>query len=163
MKHDRKSLKETIRILEIRQEEQKVVLNKQLRHTFESLKPINLLKSTFREFTSDLEHKSNNVMETILPMVTNLLTAKMLSKKKKGGFFRIFATFVQMGVTNLTAKHSHTIMQVLTEFWERLTTRAKDVTDEEEEETPSEDEEPILIADDTAKEPGTNQTTTQGS
>ena len=62
------SLKDSIRLLEIKRAEEGAILKKQFSATIESLRPINLLKSTFSEITSSVSLKSN-LSETIFSIL----------------------------------------------------------------------------------------------
>jgi hypothetical protein len=52
-------LKESIRLLEMKQQEEGKILKEQLRITYESLKPVNLIKSSLKEITSSMEIKND--------------------------------------------------------------------------------------------------------
>lgn len=119
MKHSRASLKETIRLLEIRQAEEKDEFNKQLKLTFDSLKPANLIKSTFKDIANQVEMKSN-VLEAIIPLMTNFLSAKFIRFGRRNSFYRLIATMIQMSITNFTARHRHTLLDILTNTIERI-------------------------------------------
>ena len=119
MKHTRASLKETIRILEIRQAEEIQDFNRQLKSTFDSLKPANLIKSMFKDFANQVEMKSN-VFEAIIPLMTNFLSAKFMRFGRRNSFYRVIATIIQMSITNFTAKHRHKILDILTSTFERI-------------------------------------------
>ena len=133
MKHTRQSLKETIRLLEIRQTEEKREFNIQLKATFDSLKPANLLRSTLHDLSNSLDLK-NNFMETILPLLTGFVSGKLLNRSRKNSFFRIIATMIQLGITNFTAKYSHSIVRFINELLERFQTHHRE-DDEDEDET----------------------------
>lgn len=62
------SLKESIRLLEIRQAEEGHILKEQFRVTYESLKPANLIKNSLKEITGSAEVK-NGLFETIVSIV----------------------------------------------------------------------------------------------
>lgn len=88
MKYSRQSLKETIRLLEIRQEEEKELLNLQFKATFNSLKPSNLIKSTLRDISHNTLELKNNLLEAFLPLITNFISGRIVGKGKKYSFFR---------------------------------------------------------------------------
>ncbi|WP_163710598.1 hypothetical protein [Mangrovibacterium lignilyticum] len=119
MKHTRQSLKETIRLLEIRQSEEKEEFNKQFKKTFDSLRPINLIKNSLRDFSHIIEIKSN-VLEAFLPLITNFISGKIMRGKRKNSIRHVIATMVQIAITNFTAKNSHAILEILTEFIDRI-------------------------------------------
>jgi hypothetical protein len=120
MKHSRQSLKETIRILELRQEEEKELFNQQLRTTFESLKPANLIKSTLRDISHHTLELKNNLLEAFLPLITNFISGRLVNKSRKNSFFHLIATMLQMALTNFAAKNSHAILSYFTDLLDYL-------------------------------------------
>ena len=53
------SLKESIRLLEIQQAEEGKILKEQFKATYESLKLVNLVKSSLADLTNSVEIKNN--------------------------------------------------------------------------------------------------------
>lgn len=146
MKHTRETLKARIALLEAQQELEKQEFNIQLKATFASLKLSNLIKSTFRELTENTLEMKSNVAEAILPLIMNYISARLVGKSDKNGFFRVIATVAQMALTNFTAKHSHTIMEYLSQwldnfsaFINRSMKKAR-TAEPDEEDTASEEE-----------------------
>jgi len=120
MRHTRKSLKETIWQLEIKQEEQKKDFNRQLKTTFESLKPANLIRSTIWDLTHHAGLK-NNIFESMISLFSNLISGKMLKKGQKRGFFaHAAATAGRIVLNNFVAKHSHTILDLISVMIDRV-------------------------------------------
>lgn len=120
MKHSRQSLRETIRLLEIRQEEEKELLNLQFKATFNSLKPSNLIKSTLRDISHNTLELKNNLLEAFLPLITNFISGRIVGKSRKNSFFNLIATMLQMTVTSYAAKHSQAIIAYFTDFIDHL-------------------------------------------
>lgn len=102
------SLKESIRLLEIRQIEEGQALKEQFRITYESLKPLNLIKSSLNELTSSVEIK-NSLFETIVSILTGYLTKKMMVSSKSNPFMKILGALLQFGVTSFVAKNAESI------------------------------------------------------
>lgn len=127
------SLKESIRILEIRQTEEGQQLNAQLRITYESLKPINLIKNSVKELAESFDIK-NSLFETIISIVSGYLTQKFIVNSKSNVFMKIFGALMQFGVTNLVSKNAETIRTFISDLIEKFT-RTK-YEEEEEEEVP---------------------------
>lgn len=137
MKYTRKSLKQEIQLLEIRKEKERADFIQHLKVTFDSLRPMNLIRSSLRDFSNAVEVRSG-ILETILPLLTNFISGRMILRTPGNSFRRIVATVVQVGMTNFTAKYSHAIVELFTEFADRikeLLSRGKSVTEESEEET----------------------------
>lgn len=113
------SLKESIRLLEIRQAEEGQALKEQFRVTFESLKPVNLIKSSLNELTSSVEVK-NSLFETIVSILTGYLTKKMMVSSNSNPFMKIMGAVLQFGVTTLIAKNAENIRTYVMNLIERL-------------------------------------------
>jgi hypothetical protein len=101
-------LREKIRLLEIRQAEEAKILKEQFKITYESLKPANLLKSTLKELAGPSELK-NNLLETIVSILSGYLSNKVLVGKKGSIFKKLLGLLLQYGVTNLVANNAENI------------------------------------------------------
>jgi len=113
------SLKESIRLLEIRQAEEGVILKEQFKETFESLKPFNLIKSSLKELTGSSEIK-NNLFETVVSILTGYLTKKITINSKGGPLMKIVGVLLQFGVTRLVSKNAEKIRILLGDLIERF-------------------------------------------
>jgi len=113
------SLKESIRLLEIQQAEEGQILKEQFKITYESLKLVNLVKSSLKELTDSVEIKTN-LFESIISIFTGYLSKKLMIKSDGNIFKRILGLVVQFGVTNLVAKNAETIRIFITEFIDRF-------------------------------------------
>ena len=81
-------LKESIRLLEIKQEEEGKILKEQLRITYESLKPVNLIKSSLKEITSSVEVK-NDLFGAIMSILSGYLTKRMVVGSESNVFMKL--------------------------------------------------------------------------
>lgn len=113
------ALKESIRLVEIRQAEEGRMLKEQFRTTIESLKPINLIKNSIRDLASSVNVK-DNLYETIFSIVSGYLTRKFLVSSKSSTFMKIAGVMMQFGVTNLLAKNSDEIRYFFSNLIERF-------------------------------------------
>jgi hypothetical protein len=113
------SLKESIRLLEIRQAEEGQALKEQFRITYESLKPVNLIKSSLEELTGSVEIK-NSLFESIVSILTGYLTKKIMVSSNSNPFMKIFGAVLQFGVTTLIAKNAESIRTYLMGLIERF-------------------------------------------
>ena len=112
-------LHESIRQLEIRQAEEGEQLKAQLRATYESMKFVNLVKSSLKDLTDSVEIK-NNLFETIVSIVTGYLTKKLMISSSSNPFKKILGVLIQLGVTNLVAKNAETIRTYITELIDKF-------------------------------------------
>jgi hypothetical protein len=113
------SLKESIRLLEIRQAEEGEILKEQFKVTFESLKPFNLIKSSLKDLTGSAEIK-NNLFETLVSILTGYLTKKIMVNSKGNILTKIFGAMLQYGVTSLVSKNAEKIRILLADLIERF-------------------------------------------
>lgn len=113
------SLKESIRLLEIRQVEEGLALKVQFKETFESLKPVNLIKNTINDLANSVEIK-NSLFETIVSILTGYLTKKLMISSKSNPLMKILGALLQFGVTSLVAKNAESIRNYVMDLIDRL-------------------------------------------
>lgn len=109
MKKDTESLHEAILLLQEKRKKELGLFKEQLRDTYESLKPINLIKSTVQEFSASPELK-NNLVGSTLGIGMGFLAKKIVVGKSHSPFKRLMGLLIQFGVTNVVSKHSDTII-----------------------------------------------------
>jgi hypothetical protein len=98
-------LKEAIARLEYKHKLQWEELKDNIGEAFESVKPINLLRSTYRDFLST-PNMPENVIGSILGLTTGFVTRKLIVKKS-GNIVRNFAGgLAQMLITNFMSRYS---------------------------------------------------------
>lgn len=113
------SLKESIRLLEIQQAEEREIVKQQLKITYESLKLSNLIKSSLKELTGSTELKGT-LFESVTALLTGFITRKILVNSKSNVFTRILGLFMQYGVTTLVARNAETIRDFLSGLIDKL-------------------------------------------
>ena len=115
----KESLKESIRQLEIKQAEEGEQLKAQFKATYESLKLVNLIKSSLKEVTESAEIKTT-LFESIISVLSGYVTKKLMVSSKSNPFMKIIGLILQFGVTNLVAKNAETIRIYITELFDRF-------------------------------------------
>lgn len=113
------SLRESIRLLEIRQEKEGQELKEHLRITFESLKPANIIKHSLQELTSPSELKGN-FLDAATTLLTGYLTHKILAGKNKNIFRRLLGLAMEFGVSSLVARNAELIREFSVSILEKL-------------------------------------------
>ena len=113
------SLRESIYFLEIRQAEEGKILKEQFKITYESLKPVNLIKSSIQELANSVEIK-NNLFETVVSILTGYLTKKIMVNSKSNPIMKIFGAFLQYGVTSLISKNAENIRILISDLIDRI-------------------------------------------
>ena len=112
-------LLDSIRQLETQQAREGEELKAQSKATYESLKPVNLVKSSLKEVTESVEIK-NSLFESIISVVSGYVSRKLMVSKKSNPFAKIVALVVQMGVTKLVANNAEVIRMYVTELIEKF-------------------------------------------
>jgi hypothetical protein len=113
------SLKESIRLLEIRQAEERVILIEHLQVTLESMKPVNILISYLKDLTGSTELK-NNFFGTFISIVSGYITKKMVAGTKSNPLIKILGSILQFGVTSVIAKNAESIWDFLDNLFDRF-------------------------------------------
>jgi hypothetical protein len=113
------SLKESIRILEIRQADEGTALKEQFKITYESLRPVNLIKSTISDLTNSAELKINFV-ESFISILTGYLSKKFIAGPKSNPILKIVGALVQFGVTSIVARNAETIRGYISDLIDKI-------------------------------------------
>jgi hypothetical protein len=128
------SLKESIRVLEIRQAEEGRELKEQFKITYESLKPVNLIKSSLNELTGSVEIR-NSLFETIVSILSGYLTKKLMVSSKSNPLVKILGALLQFGVTSLVAKNAESIRNYVMNLIDKIFHTEEEGKEGKEEET----------------------------
>jgi hypothetical protein len=121
------ALRESIRLLEIRQAEEGKELKVQLRVTYESLKPVNLLKSTVKDITSSVELRSG-LLESLVSILSGYVTQRMVVRSRGNVLLKLLATALQFGVAGFVANHVETIRSFVNQLFDSLRHNAESGT-----------------------------------
>ena len=104
-------LKEAIRLLEFEHAEKGGQLVAQFHQTYESLKPVNLLRSTLVDISSSPSLISS-ILGTTVGLATGYLSKKMAVGASANLFRKLFGTIMQISVTHIVAQHPQTIKSI---------------------------------------------------
>lgn len=102
------TLNQTIALLENRQKQELKILKEQFEITYESLKPVNLIKGAFKEMSTASDLKGN-IINNIIGMSTGYITKKLLLGSSHNPVRRILGTVLQFVITNVVTKHTDTL------------------------------------------------------
>lgn len=115
-------LKKAILLLEIKQANEAVQLKEQLLVTYESLKPINLIKKIFTDITSSPDLKKD-LLGTTVSLAAGYLSKKAAVGSTHNPIKQLLGTLLQIGVTNIVSKNSDGIktigMKILSSFFHK--------------------------------------------
>jgi hypothetical protein len=105
------SLNELIVLQEQKYDMDLELLKEQFHVAYESLKPVNLIKSLFHEVTASPEIK-NDMVSNVIGLGTGFLSKKLLINGSHNPAKRVFGTLIQFAVANLVSKHSDNIKTI---------------------------------------------------
>jgi hypothetical protein len=99
------TLNQTIIFLQNKQTRELELFKAQLHVTYESLKPLNIIKNTFHEITSSPGIK-NNVISNVAGLTTGYLAKKILIRSSGNPLKRIIGTLLEFAIAGVVAKNS---------------------------------------------------------
>jgi hypothetical protein len=113
------TLNKSINLMKIRQASELKLLKEQCHATYESLKPINLLKSTFNEVkeSPELKHK---LSANAIGLTLGYLTKKVFFRASHNPVKRILGTLFQVAMTNLALKNADKIVSAGTAIYKSI-------------------------------------------
>lgn len=104
----RDELKNAIQILEFDQQIRERQLKEQVYQTIESLKPVNLIKSTLHEVVSS-PYLIDNILGVAMGLTSGYITKKIVLGKSVNVIRTLFSKLLQFGITNVVAQNSESI------------------------------------------------------
>ncbi|MEX2485397.1 MAG: hypothetical protein WED10_12575 [Brumimicrobium sp.] len=81
------------------------LLKEQFNKTYNSLKPINLVRSTFKEFVSAPDVKED-LLKSSIGLASGYLSKKVVIGSSSNPIKQILGSVLQMGVTNIVSKNA---------------------------------------------------------
>lgn len=127
-----KELRNEIASLEKKKKDDALLLKKEVHLVFESLKPANLVKSTFNELTASPEIKGN-ILNATLGYVTGYLSKKIIVGTTRNPFKKLFGTILQIGVAKIVTKNSEGIKSTGLNFIKKVFNKRSERFSEAEE------------------------------
>lgn len=113
------SLKEMIKVLEIKQAEEGQILKEQIILTYENLKPSNIIKNVVREFYSS-ENLKDELIATAVSVTSGFITKKLVVGKSNNQILRLVGLAIQFAITNLVSKKMETLKEATLNFINRF-------------------------------------------
>jgi hypothetical protein len=117
-------LHEAIAILKVKQTEQGVILKEQFRTTYENLKPLNFLKKTFSQLTSDPDIREG-ITSNLIGMAAGYLSKKLMIGSTYNPVKQLLGSVLQMGVTGIVTKNTGGIINTLSDIIQKFTSHKK--------------------------------------
>lgn len=124
-------LKAAIASLEERQKEDKKLLKEQAHRTFESFKPVNMIKTTFKEVAASKELKDgmiNAALGLVAGFVYNLVIERITNAKLK----TFLSTALMAGISAISDKNSDSLKALGNEILNLFKSKKEDKTSEPE-------------------------------
>jgi len=104
-------LKNAIQLLEVEQAAKWLVLKEQFHLTYESLKPVNLFKSTLNEVASS-PYLIDNIIGNAVGLATGYLSKKIVIGASGNIFRKLIGFVLQFGVANFVAHRPEAIKSI---------------------------------------------------
>jgi hypothetical protein len=101
-------LQDSIQLVKEEQIIKRQLLQEQLNISYESLKPLNLLRGAIRDMSSSPD-LGNNVMGSVLGLGSGYLSKKLFIGTSGNLIRKLIGSFIQIGVSNLVARHPDAI------------------------------------------------------
>lgn len=112
-------LDEAIRLLEIKQKVEVQLFKEQVRATYESMKPINLVKSFLKNLTTSPE-VGGSLVNSVMGIVGGYLSKKAVVGGTTSTFRQVLGSIIQMGVTNLISRNADGIKSTTTSVFQKI-------------------------------------------
>lgn len=117
-------LKEAILLLEIQQAYEGQLLKEQFKTTYQNLRPVNLIKNTFKELVAAPDLKGR-IANTAMSLVAGYLSKKALVGSTHNPLKKMLGTVIQMGITGIVAKNSDGIKSTATQLIQHFLNKRK--------------------------------------
>lgn len=104
-------LKNAIQFLEFEHSVKKQLLREQVYLTYESLKPINLLKSILQEISSS-QNTIDNILGTTVGLASGYISKKIIVGRSANTIRKLVGSLLQFGVTTIVAQHPDMIKSI---------------------------------------------------
>jgi hypothetical protein len=97
-------LMDTIHLLETEQDEKGRLLKEQFHLTYESLKPVNIIKNTLNDITS-APFLTDNILGSVVGLATGYLTRVIVVGRSVNIFRKLFGSLIQLAVSRMVAQN----------------------------------------------------------
>lgn len=99
------ALRNSIILLKAKQAEELQLLKEQMHLTYETLKPLNLIKNTFKQAVASPEIK-NGLVNNAIGLATGYLSKKVLVGATHNPFKKILGAIIEFSVASYVAKRA---------------------------------------------------------
>ncbi len=116
------SLKEAIKLLEIKHVESEKQLRVEFNNVYENLKPINIIKNIVRDAVSN-ESLKHDVANTLASLMSGFISKKLIVGKSKNPFLKLIGIGIQFGMTTLVSKNYNIIKDYIVNYIDQIQER----------------------------------------
>lgn len=117
-------LNNAIQFLESKQEVEEMKLKEQFHLTYESLKPLNILKNIFSQVTKSNDLKENIINNTI-SLTAGYISKIAFEKDAKSPFKKLFGSIVMFSVNKIVANNPEAIKLLTNNFLQIFSSKKK--------------------------------------
>lgn len=110
-----KKLADVIILLESKQADQGKILREQFHSTYESLKPLNLIKSTLKEAAISGELK-DNIMNTSVGLAAGYISKKIFEGMSNNPLKKMLGSALMFGITNIVTRNPEIMKSIGSKF-----------------------------------------------
>lgn len=118
-------LKMAIQQLELQQANEFILLKEEYKKTYEGLKLINIIKSTFKEAVTAPDLKTD-VIKAAIGLTTGIVAKKLMIGKTINPFKKLLGIILEMAVANKVAKNTDEIKSAGSFIFSKLFARKAD-------------------------------------
>jgi hypothetical protein len=117
-------LKNAIQLLEVEQADKGHLLKEQFFLTYESFRPVNLLKGTLKDIASS-PYLIDNILSTGIGLASGFLSKKVFIGASGNKLRKLIGYVLQFGVTNFVAQRPDSIKSIGRLFFNLFTPKKK--------------------------------------
>lgn len=104
-------IRAAILLLEVKQEEERLLMKNEFQQAFESIKPINLIKNTFKEVAQSQEIK-DNLVNTGVGLAAGYVSKALFEGVTQSPLRKLLGTALMFGITNVITKNPEAVKTV---------------------------------------------------
>ena len=112
-------LRDAILLLESKQTEEEKLLKEQFLLTYNSIKPINLIKSTLKEAVNSKDLK-DNLINASVGMTVGYISKALFEGVTKSPLKKILGTVLMFGIKNIVAKNPKAVKSIGQFIFQRI-------------------------------------------
>ncbi len=115
-------LKQRIALLTIQQANDERLLKEQFKTSFEALKPVNLIKNTFRELSQEPDFK-DDLLSAAMGIASGYISKKLAVGNSHNPIKQVLGMLLQVAITSLVSKNADGIKSTIMLLIKKLTSK----------------------------------------